>query len=83
MYESVEVPQPVADAIAKGVNMVRACREYRGYSPEQLSLTSGLTVEEITFIETHTPVKPSDVTRLSRALSQSESLFAPILARKD
>lgn len=63
--------------------MVRACREYRGYSPEQLSLTSGLTVEEIAFLETHTQVKPSDVTRLSRALSQPESLFVSLLARED
>ncbi|CDX53790.1 conserved hypothetical protein [Mesorhizobium plurifarium] len=45
------IPEPVLMAMSEGVHIIRAYREYLGYSIEDVAVTSGLATEEIQKIE--------------------------------
>lgn len=70
-----ELPEPVAAAIAAGTNIVRAVRESIGYSVEELSLTCGLAVGEISAIEAGEDCDPGRLRRIATALSLPERAF--------
>jgi len=67
------LPDAVAAAIAAGVNIVRAMREARGYSTEDLALTCGLAISEITCIENGEDADPGKLRRIAAALRLPET----------
>jgi transcriptional regulator with XRE-family HTH domain len=62
-----------ATAVAPERSAVRAAREARGYSIEELSLACGLAVYEIADIESGKDFDPSKLRRIASALQLSES----------
>ncbi|ESY92188.1 helix-turn-helix transcriptional regulator [Mesorhizobium australicum] len=60
--------QPLANEIGPDYNALRAMRETRGYSLEALSLTCGLSVEEIEDIERGRAADPAKLRRIASAL---------------
>lgn len=67
------LPDAVAAAIAAGVNIVRALREARGYSIEDLAVTCGLSVSEISGIENGEDPDPGRLRRIATALRLPET----------
>lgn len=66
------LPEPVAAAVAAGTNIVRALRESTGYSIEQLALTCGLAIGEISAIEAGSDSDPGKLRRIASALGLPE-----------
>jgi transcriptional regulator with XRE-family HTH domain len=64
-------------------NALRAIRETRGYSMEELSLTCGLAVDEIADIESGKNADPSKLRRIASALRLPEDALinAPVLTQ--
>jgi transcriptional regulator with XRE-family HTH domain len=73
------LPEPVAVAVAAGTNIVRAMRESIGYTVEQLALTCGLAVGEITAIEDGSDTDPGKLRRIASALGLPEQALSPPL----
>lgn len=67
-----ELPEPVAAAIASGTNIIRALRESVGYSVEELALTCGLAIDEISAVEAGEDSDPGRLRRIAAALSLPE-----------
>ncbi|TPI20080.1 helix-turn-helix transcriptional regulator [Mesorhizobium sp. B4-1-1] len=57
---------------APGLNPLKAARETRGYTIEELSLTCGLAVGEIVDIEDGKDVDPAKLRRIASALQVPE-----------
>lgn len=76
------LPQAVIDATANGAHLVTALRDYLGYTQEQLSIASGLTLDEIASIEGESSIRVTYISRLARALAQPESTVIAFLTRK-
>jgi transcriptional regulator with XRE-family HTH domain len=66
----------VAAAVAAGTNPVRAMREFLGYSLEELAVTCGLAVDEISSIEAGEDVDPSKLRRIAHAFGLPEDAIA-------
>ncbi len=67
------LPDTAAAAIAAGVNAVKALREARGYSVEDLAVTCGLSIGEITGIENGEDADPDRLRRIAAALRLPET----------
>lgn len=78
MSAATLLPETVADAISNGVHIVKAFRDYLGYTIDDLSVASGLTVAEIEGIETNSLYDESHLARIARALSQPEMTFTKV-----
>ncbi|WP_192182603.1 helix-turn-helix domain-containing protein [Mesorhizobium amorphae] len=61
-----------------GYSALKAVRETRGYSVEELSLTCGLSVHEIADIENGKDADPSKLRRIALALQVPESVLIDI-----
>lgn len=72
-----------ATEIAPDHSALRAIRETRGYSLEELSLTCGLSVNEIAEIESGRDADPSKLRRIATALRLPENALTnpPVLAQ--
>ena len=57
------------------VNAVKAMRETRGYSIEELSLTCGLAAFELANIESGRDTDPAKLRRIASALALPENAF--------
>ncbi|OBQ61333.1 helix-turn-helix domain-containing protein [Mesorhizobium erdmanii] len=69
--------EPLANEIGPDYTTLRAMRETRGYSVEELSLTCGLSVGEIEDIESGRAADPSKLRRIASALRMpQEALVA-------
>lgn len=64
-----------AAANVPAVNVVRAMRETRGYSIEELSLTCGLAAFELADIESGRDTDPAKLRRIASALALPEDSF--------
>lgn len=67
------LPDTAATAIAAGANAVKAFREARGYSIEDLAVTCGLSIGEITGIENDEDADPDRLRRIATALRLPEA----------
>ncbi|PSS59985.1 XRE family transcriptional regulator [Ensifer sp. NM-2] len=65
------LPNATATAIASGANVVEGARKARGYSIEDLSVTCGLTINEIAKIESGDDADPSKLRRIALALGET------------
>ena len=70
-----ELPESVAAAIAAGTNVVRALRDWAGYSVEELAVTSGLAIDEIVALEAADEADPVGLHRITTALGLSGRAF--------
>jgi transcriptional regulator with XRE-family HTH domain len=66
------LPETVAVAAGAGANIVRTIRDSVGYSIEELALTCGLAVSEITDLESGTDADPIKLRRIAAALRLPE-----------
>jgi len=66
--KSHALSEPLANEIGPDYTTLRAMRETRGYSLEELSLTCGLSVEEIEDIENGKAADPAKLRRIASAL---------------
>jgi len=66
--KSHALSEPLASEIGHDYSSLRAMRETRGYSVEELSLTCGLSVGEIEDIENGRAADPSKLRRIASAL---------------
>ncbi|ANN59705.1 transcriptional regulator [Mesorhizobium loti NZP2037] len=66
--KSHALSEPLASEIGPNYTTLRAMRETRGYSVEELSLTCGLSVGEIEDIENGRAADPSKLRRIASAL---------------
>jgi transcriptional regulator with XRE-family HTH domain len=64
--------EPMATHITPDRSALRAIRETRGYSMEELSLTCGLAINEIADIESGKDADPSKLRRIASALRLPE-----------
>lgn len=71
------VPEAVSASVAKGANLVRAMREFVGYSVEDLAVASGLATEEIDRVEAGDDADPARLRRIAHALGLPEEALAP------
>lgn len=62
------LPEAVTAAVAAGTNIVRALREARGYSVDELALTCGLVSGEIDAIEAGSDSDEGRLRRIASAL---------------
>ncbi|MBZ9921866.1 MULTISPECIES: helix-turn-helix transcriptional regulator [unclassified Mesorhizobium] len=62
------LPELVASEAGQGHSALRTIRETKGYSVEELSLTTGLSVDEIEDIENGRTADPSQLRRIASAL---------------
>lgn len=69
------LPEPVAAAIAGGTNIVTALRQSVGYSVDELALTCGLAVGEISAIESGADANPGRLRRIAAALGLPEHVL--------
>ena len=68
-----EVPSELI--ATSGYSALRAVRETRGYSIEELSLTCGLSTNEIADIESGRDTDPSKLRRIAMALQVPEGVL--------
>lgn len=68
-------PEAVSAAIAAGVNAVKAFREAKGYSIEDLAVTCGLATSEIVSIENGEDADPGRLGRIAAALNLPVTAF--------
>ncbi|MEO5756426.1 MAG: helix-turn-helix transcriptional regulator [Mesorhizobium sp.] len=74
------LPELVASDLVQGHNALRTIRVSRGYSVEELSLTCGLSIDEIEEIESGRSADPSKLRRIASALRlPQESLAGPVV----
>jgi transcriptional regulator with XRE-family HTH domain len=73
---NISLPKAVLTAIAEGTHMIRAYREFLGYSIEEMAVACGLTVEEIGNIEAGHKYDRGYRERIARALSLPADTFA-------
>ena len=66
--KSHALSEPLVSEIGPDYTTLRAMRETRGYSLEELSLTCGLSVGEIEDIENGRAADPSKLRRIASAL---------------
>ncbi|TPM42053.1 helix-turn-helix transcriptional regulator [Mesorhizobium sp. B2-3-4] len=77
--KSHALSEPLANEIGPDYNTLRAMRETRGYSLEALSLTCGLSVDEIEDIENGLAADPAKLRRIATALRlPQDTLIAPV-----
>lgn len=69
------MPAAVAAAIAAGVNAVKAIREARGYSIDDMAVTCGLSVSEIVEIESGGDANPDRLRRIAAVFRLPETLL--------
>ncbi|WP_080918074.1 helix-turn-helix domain-containing protein [Manganibacter manganicus] len=67
------LPEAVLNAISQGTNLIRAYREYLGYSIDHIAITSGLTVEEVECVEAGHRFDKGYRSRLAHALGLPET----------
>lgn len=79
MSDSKSLPEPASAAIGAGLdvgsNPVRDVREARGYSVEDLAVTCGLSVDEITAIENGEDADPDRLRRIASSLGLPETVL--------
>lgn len=73
--DELSLPEAVSAAIAAGVNAVKAVRDARGYSIEDLALTCGLAISEIASIESGEDSDPGKLHRIAAALGIPAAAF--------
>ncbi|MER8631543.1 helix-turn-helix transcriptional regulator [Mesorhizobium opportunistum] len=66
--KSHALSEPLASEIGQDYSALKAMRETRGYSLEELSLTCGLSVDEIEDIENGRAADPAKLRRIASAL---------------
>ncbi|WP_214471710.1 helix-turn-helix transcriptional regulator [Mesorhizobium sp. dw_380] len=66
--KSHALSEPLASEVGPHYSSLRAMREARGYSLEELSLTCGLAVDEIEDIENGRAADPAKLRRIASAL---------------
>jgi len=71
------VPEVVATAVAAGESVVKAMREFVGYSLEELAVACGLAVDEIVRIEAGDDSDPARLSRIAHALGLPEDAVLP------
>jgi DNA-binding XRE family transcriptional regulator len=71
----IVLPEAVAQAMSAGRNIVRAYREFLGYSVEHLAVACGLSVEEIENIESGLKYNKGYRGRIARSLSLPAGIF--------
>jgi transcriptional regulator with XRE-family HTH domain len=69
------LPEAVSNAIEAGMHIIRAYREYLGYTIDDVAITSGLTAEEVEQIEAGYRFEKGYRDRIARALSLPEGVF--------
>ncbi|APO77113.1 transcriptional regulator protein (plasmid) [Rhizobium etli 8C-3] len=69
------LPAAATAAIASGGNFVKTARKAREYSIEDLSVTCGLTIKEITRIEGGDDADPIKLRRIASALQLGETVL--------
>lgn len=69
------LPEAVSNAIAAGMHVTRAYREYLGYTIDDVAITSGLTVEEVGQIEAGRRFEKGYRERIAKALSLPAGVF--------
>ena len=69
------LPDTVTAAITAGSSAVKALREARGYSVEDLAVTCGLAISEIIGIESGDDEDPGKLRRIASALGIPEDLL--------
>ncbi len=70
-----ELVETVAAALAAGVNPIAAIREATGYSPEQLAISSGLSLSELAAIEAG-DISADSLKRIAAALGWPAGVLA-------
>ncbi len=60
--------EELKNAAINGINIFTALRQSMGYSFEDLAITSGLTIEEITLIEDNKLTEPQKLERLTSSV---------------
>lgn len=68
---------------APGLNPLKAARETRGYTIEELSLTCGLAVGEIVDIEDGKDADPAKLRRIASALQMPEEELITVTAAEN
>ncbi|PBC09294.1 helix-turn-helix transcriptional regulator [Mesorhizobium sp. WSM3859] len=68
---------------APGLNPLKAARETRGYTIEELSLTCGLAVGEIVDIEDGKDADPAKLRRIATALQMPEEELITVTAAEN
>lgn len=66
------LPESITAAVMAGTNIVRAIRESVGYSVDELALTCGLAINEISAMEAGTDADPGKLRRIAGALGLPE-----------
>ncbi|MFC5387134.1 helix-turn-helix domain-containing protein [Aquamicrobium segne] len=69
------LPKAVLASTENGVSVIRAYREYLGYSIEDAAITSGLTAREIEQMEAGLRFDKGYRERLARAFGLSDNAF--------
>lgn len=69
------LPEDVSNAVAAGVHIARAYREYLGYTIADVAITSGLTIEEVEQIESGRRFEKGYRDRIAKALSLPAGVF--------
>lgn len=75
---SSALPEAVLTAISAGTPVIRAYREHLGYTIDDIAITSGLTIEEVTKIEEGHRFEKGYRDRIARALGLPEGIFDEI-----
>lgn len=75
--KSFELPESVATAVTAGANIVTALRESVGYSIEDLAVTCGLAIGEISAIEAGENAELSQLRRIATALGLPDEALLP------
>ncbi|WP_205602442.1 helix-turn-helix domain-containing protein [Chelativorans alearense] len=72
----IQLPEAVLEAMSGGIHIVRAYREFLGYSVEELAVACGLSIEEIENIEAGYRYDKGYRERIARSLSLPEDTFS-------
>ena len=67
------LPETIAPAVDAGANVVKAIRDSIGYSIEELALTCGLAISEITDLESGADADSIKLRRIAAALRLPEN----------
>jgi DNA-binding XRE family transcriptional regulator len=69
------IPETVLRAMSEGTHIIRAYREYLGYSIDELAVACGLAAEEIQNIESGLRYNKGYRDRIARSLSLPVGIF--------
>ncbi|MCT7377206.1 helix-turn-helix domain-containing protein [Chelativorans salis] len=72
----IQLPDAVLAAMSEGKHIIRAYREFLGYSVEELAVACGLSIEEIDNIEAGRRYDKGYRERIARSLSLPENTFS-------